>query len=80
MAQSGPYKGRRGEIIPLPRTAASDLGHGRSIWPVIAAMDYLLENLEEMSPMSAHLLRMSRQNLLDEFLPRATKMGPRESS
>jgi len=41
-----------------------------SIWPMIATMDYMLVELRELSPMSAHFLRMARQNLLDEFFKR----------
>ncbi len=40
-----------------------------SIWPMIASMDYLIQDLAKLSPMSAYLLRMARQNLLDEYLP-----------
>ena len=43
-----------------------------SIWPMIAAIDYLMVEMKDMSPMSAHFLRMARQNLLDEFFAKKT--------
>ncbi len=49
------------------------------IWPMVATMDYMLVELRELSPMSAHFLRMARQNLLDEFFARkARKSRPSE--
>ncbi len=39
-----------------------------SIWPLVATMDYLIHDLARLSPMSAYLMRMARQNLLDEHL------------
>jgi hypothetical protein len=46
-----------------------------SIWPVVAAIDYLLREVVQMSPMTAYLLRMARQNLLDEHLSRKDGCG-----
>jgi hypothetical protein len=37
-------------------------------WSTIALMDYLLGDLASLSPMTAHFIRMARQNLLDERL------------
>ena len=48
-----------------------------SIWPMIATMDYLIRDLARLSPMSAYLLRMARQNLLDEHLG---ALRPRKSN
>ncbi|XSG83149.1 MAG: hypothetical protein ACPW61_05045 [Methyloligella sp. ZOD6] len=46
-----------------------------SIWPLVAAMDYMLVELQEMSPMSAHCMRMARQNLLDEYFAAKSAEG-----
>ncbi|WP_169822925.1 hypothetical protein [Methyloligella halotolerans] len=37
---------------------------------MIAALDYMLVEMRGLSPMSAHFMRMARQNLLDEHFAR----------
>lgn len=59
---------RKRERIVTPPCSAKVAGRRANVWPMIAAMDYLLRDLGTISPMTAHLLRMARQNLLDEYL------------
>lgn len=50
-----------------PGFAAGYEGEAGALWAMIAAMEYMIVELRDLSPMSAHLLRMARQNLVDEF-------------